>query len=106
MPDLARKGGEGMFELFTDQARQVVTLAQDEARMPHADWLDGLMTLPVNIASRCPVLSVPSGQSRDGVPAGLSIVGQTYDGVSVLTIAAAHEERFGWLYSPGHRPAL
>jgi len=25
-------------------------------------------TLPFNIASRCPLLSVPSGRSRDGVP--------------------------------------
>ncbi len=29
---MARKGGEGMFERFTDQARQVVTVAQEEAR--------------------------------------------------------------------------
>jgi Asp-tRNA(Asn)/Glu-tRNA(Gln) amidotransferase A subunit family amidase len=72
---------------------------------PHADWLDGLMTLPFNIAS-CPVLSIPSGQSRDGVPTGLSIVGRTYDDISVFRIAAAHEERFGWLYSPDHRPPL
>ena len=37
------------------------------------DWLDVMMTVPFNIASRCPVLSVPSGLSRDGVPTGLSI---------------------------------
>lgn len=41
------------------------------------------------------MLSVPSGQSRDGVSTGLPIVGRTYDDVSVLRIAAAHEERFG-----------
>ena len=86
-------------EYDTDQPFQV-------NGQPRADWLDALMTLPFNIASRCPVLSVPSGQSRDGVPTGLSIVGKTYDDVSVFRIAAAHEERFGWLYSPDHRPAL
>jgi aspartyl-tRNA(Asn)/glutamyl-tRNA(Gln) amidotransferase subunit A len=71
-----------------------------------ADWLDVLMTLPFNIASRCPVMSVPSGRSRDGVPTGLSIVGKTYDDVTVFRVAAAHEERFRWLDMPERRPAL
>ena len=31
---------------------------------PCANWMDVMMTLPFNIASRCPVLSVPSGRSR------------------------------------------
>ena len=34
-------------------------------------WFDVMMTVPFNIASRCPVLSVPSGLSRDSVPTGL-----------------------------------
>ncbi len=70
------------------------------------DWLDVMMTIPFNIASRCPVLSVPSGLSRDGVPTGLSIVGPTYDDVTAFRIAAAHEERFPWLDAPQHRPGL
>ena len=73
---------------------------------PCANWMDVLMTLPFNIASRCPVLSVPSGLSRDGVPTGLSIVGKTYDDVTAFRIAAAHEERHGWLDPAGPRPAL
>jgi aspartyl-tRNA(Asn)/glutamyl-tRNA(Gln) amidotransferase subunit A len=73
---------------------------------PRDDWLDVLMTLPFNIASRCPVMSVPSGRSRDGVPTGLSVVGKTYDDVTVFRIAAAHEELFPWLDTPGRRPAL
>jgi Asp-tRNA(Asn)/Glu-tRNA(Gln) amidotransferase A subunit family amidase len=73
---------------------------------PAADWLDVLMTLPFNIASRCPVISVPSGLSRDGVPTGLSIAGKTYDDVTVFRIAAAHEERMPWLDAPARRPAL
>jgi aspartyl-tRNA(Asn)/glutamyl-tRNA(Gln) amidotransferase subunit A len=70
------------------------------------DWLDVLMTVPFNIASRCPVMSVPSGLSRDGVPTGLSIVGRSYDDVTVFRIAAAHEERYGWYGTPDRRPAL
>jgi Asp-tRNA(Asn)/Glu-tRNA(Gln) amidotransferase A subunit family amidase len=73
---------------------------------PCANWMDVMMTLPFNIASRCPVLSVPSGLSRDGVPTGLSIVGRTYDDVTAFRVAAAHEERFPWLDEVGRRPVL
>lgn len=71
-----------------------------------SDWLDVLMTLPFNIASRCPVLSVPSGLSRDGVPTGLSIVGKTYDDITAFAVAAAHEQRMPWLDTPQRRPGL
>lgn len=64
------------------------------------------MILPFNIASRCPVLSVPSGRSREGVPTGLSIVGRTFDDITAFRIAAAHEERMPWLDAPERRPAL
>jgi aspartyl-tRNA(Asn)/glutamyl-tRNA(Gln) amidotransferase subunit A len=70
------------------------------------DWMDVMMTLPFNIASRCPVTTVPSGLSRDGVPTGLSIVGKTYDDVTVFRVAAAHEERMPWLDMPQRRPGL
>lgn len=73
---------------------------------PCTDWLDVLMTLPFNIASRCPVLSVPSGLSRDGVPTGLSVVGRTYDDVTAFRIAAAHEARFPWLDTAARRPSV
>jgi aspartyl-tRNA(Asn)/glutamyl-tRNA(Gln) amidotransferase subunit A len=71
-----------------------------------SDWLDVMMTLPFNIASRCPVISVPSGRSRDGVPTGLSVVGRTYDDTTVFRIAAAHEARLPMWHSPQTRPAL
>jgi Asp-tRNA(Asn)/Glu-tRNA(Gln) amidotransferase A subunit family amidase len=73
---------------------------------PVEDWLDVLMTVPFNIASRCPVMSVPSGRSRDGVPTGLSIVGRTYDDVTAFRIAAAHEQAFPWLDVTERRPDL
>jgi aspartyl-tRNA(Asn)/glutamyl-tRNA(Gln) amidotransferase subunit A len=73
---------------------------------PCANWMDVMMTLPFNIASRCPVLSVPSGLSRDGVPTGLSIVGRTFDDVTAFRVAAAHEERCPWLDEAARRPVL
>jgi aspartyl-tRNA(Asn)/glutamyl-tRNA(Gln) amidotransferase subunit A len=68
--------------------------------------LDTLMTVPFNIASRCPVISIPSGRSRDGVPTGLSVVGRTYDDVTAFRVAAAHEKRFPWLDTPERRPVI
>ena len=70
------------------------------------DVLDTLMTVPFNIASRCPVISVPSGRSRDGVPTGLSVVGKTYDDVTAFRVAYAHEQRFPWFDAPERRPDL
>ena len=54
------------------------------------------MTLPFNMCSRCPVLVVPCGRSRDGVPLGVQIVGRTYDDVSVFRAAAAFAAATPW----------
>ena len=67
---------------------------------------DVLMTACFNVCSRCPVLSVPSGFARTGVPTGLSIVGRTYDDVSVFRAAAAFERLRPWLDTPERRPVL
>lgn len=64
------------------------------------------MTYPFNMLSRCPVLSVPSGSSRTGVPTGIQIVGRTYEDVSVFRAAAAFEKATRWLHDRKHRPAL
>ncbi len=73
---------------------------------PSDDWLDVMMTLPFNIASRCPVINVPAGLSSDGIPIGVSVVGRTYDDVTTFRIAAAHEQLLGWWAEAGPRPAL
>jgi Asp-tRNA(Asn)/Glu-tRNA(Gln) amidotransferase A subunit family amidase len=63
-----------------------------------------LMTFPFNICSRCPVLSVPSGFSRDGIPTGLQIVGRTFDDTSVFRAAYAFERVKPWFDAPERRP--
>ena len=68
------------------------------------EWL---MTICFNILSRCPVMSVPSGLASNGVPTGLSIVGRTYDDVTVFHAAAAYEKAMGGFYTtPKKRPKL
>jgi aspartyl-tRNA(Asn)/glutamyl-tRNA(Gln) amidotransferase subunit A len=65
---------------------------------------DHLMTIPFNIASRGPVLSVPSGFSRDGVPTGVQVVGRTFADADAFAAAAAIEALGPW--AQGLRPAV
>lgn len=73
---------------------------------PQESILHWLMTAAFNIMSRCPVLSVPSGFAATGVPTGLSIVGRTFDDVSVFRAAAAFEQARPWLDKAERRPKL
>ncbi|HEX3088932.1 MAG TPA: amidase, partial [Ilumatobacteraceae bacterium] len=65
-----------------------------------------MMTLPFNLFSRCPVMSVPSGRAANGVPTGVQIVGRTYEDVSVFQVGAAVEAAGFGFGSPGWRPSL
>ena len=74
--------------------------------VPTQDWVDVLMTVPFNVCSRCPVISVPSGRARNGVPTGMSIVGKTYDDLTVFQVARAYERLQPWLDVPERRPVI
>ncbi|MDV5143104.1 amidase [Streptomyces sp. SBC-4] len=65
-------------------------------------YLEAAMTTVFNIASRCPVLSVPSGFASTGVPTGVQVVGRTYDDAAVFRVAEAIETVRPW----NSRPAL
>jgi aspartyl-tRNA(Asn)/glutamyl-tRNA(Gln) amidotransferase subunit A len=57
----------------------------------------GAMTLPFNMFSRCPVISVPSGRAANGVPTGVQVVGRPYDEPTAFALAATIERLgFGW----------
>ena len=76
---------------------------QDGKRLP--DALAWCMTYPFNMLSRCPVMSVPSGFAKNGVPTGIQIVGRTYEDASVFRAATAFERAMPWAYDrPKHRP--
>lgn len=65
---------------------------------------DAMMTMPFNVMSRVPAISVPSGFSANGVPTGLQIVGPTYSDEVVFRVAAAVEQLRPWLDDPCRRP--
>jgi aspartyl-tRNA(Asn)/glutamyl-tRNA(Gln) amidotransferase subunit A len=68
------------------------------------EYDNALVTPLFNIASRCPVLNVPSGFADNGVPTGLQIVGRPYEDVSVFRAGAAYERLRPWLDAPERRP--
>lgn len=84
--------------------------SRDELRIngkvvdPFLGWV---MTLPFNMLSRCPVLSVPSGRAANGVPTGIQIVARSYSDARVFRAGLAFEEALGgWFQGPESRPSL
>ncbi len=70
------------------------------------DYMDGVCTLPFNICSRNPVLSVPSGFADNGMPTGVQIVGQAYDDATVFRVGTALEQLQPWLDTAARRPQI
>ena len=63
----------------------------------HGRLVSRFMTLPFNMVGQCPVLSVPSGFSTDGLPTGISICGRRFADLAVLEIGAALERVRPWV---------
>lgn len=69
--------------------------------------LGWVMTLPFNMLSRCPVISMPSGHTAENVPTGMQLVGATFQDRDVFRAAMAYENAVGaWYASARNRPAL
>ncbi|MEV0972996.1 amidase [Microtetraspora glauca] len=64
------------------------------------NYLEYALTPVFNIASRCPVLNVPSGRASGGVPTGVQIVGRSYDDATVFDVGAAVERVRPWAFRP------
>ena len=54
-----------------------------------------LQTMPGNVLGN-PVLAVPSGFSKSGLPLGMQIIGRAFDEPTVFRIGAAYEAATGW----------
>jgi amidase len=69
---------------------------------PENGWV---LTYQFNMLHNCPVMSVPSGRARSGVPTGVQIIGRTYDDLSVFRAARAYEAAAPHLFiTAGNRP--
>lgn len=70
-------------------------------------WIGWAMTTVFNMMSRCPVLSLPSGRAKNGVPTGIQLVGRTFSDGDVFRAASAYEAEIGpWFAKADMRPAL
>jgi aspartyl-tRNA(Asn)/glutamyl-tRNA(Gln) amidotransferase subunit A len=68
----------------------------NRVRIGHQDFdpWDVAMTVPFNIASRCPVLNVPIGIASNGLPTGVQIVGPPYRDADVWRVGRVLEQPF------------
>ncbi|WP_088320117.1 amidase [Kineosporia sp. R_H_3] len=73
----------------------------------HLDlYIFAALTPVFNVASRHPVLNVPSGRASNGVPTGVQVVARPYDDVTAFHVGAAAERELGLWADPAWRPAL
>ena len=104
------------YDLFVcpTNALAAVAAEHDQSRDPvfiNGKTVDPLLgwvlTLPFNMMSRCPVISMPSGRTRDNVPTGIQLVGPTYQDKIVFRAAMAFENEVGqWYTHAENRPEL
>ena len=69
---------------------------------PMLGWV---LTVPFNMLSTHPVLSVPAAQSRSGVPIGIQIVGRPFDDDAVFRAGLAFETARGPWFADRRMPA-
>ncbi|MGE0212133.1 MAG: amidase [Parvibaculaceae bacterium] len=86
-----------------DQSKDKVAV-NGKSVHPTLGWA---LTVPFNTLSRCPVLAVPSGRAKNGVPTGIQIVGRSYSDAVVFQAGMAYEAALGgWYGTEENRPRL
>lgn len=68
--------------------------------------LQSALTIPFNLASRLPVLAVPSGRATTGVPTSVQVVGRAYDESGAARVAHVVEQAAPWYADDDWRPRL
>ena len=96
-PTLAISAPPAEFSLVDEQ----VIFDGVPRRMAEHDWC---LTLLFNMFSRCPVLSVPSGFDRTGLPTGIQIAARAYHDEAAIAAGLAFEAAQPWLDRPANRP--
>ena len=104
------------FQLFVCPTNNLAAVPAEHDQSRDRVWINGkevdamlgwVMTLPFNMLSRCPVISIPSGRRDDGVPTGIQLVGPTYEDARVFQAASAYEAAAGqWYGDAANRPPL
>lgn len=85
---------------LTADGEYVDGLPAGDSHLPH--YWQGHMTMPFNIANRCPVLAVPSGMATCGIPTGVQVVGHPFDDEMVFRVGAGIEAARPWAQRYAH----
>jgi len=85
-----------------DPSRETLVVAGRRAD-PYLGWHQ---TSIFNLLNWMPVISVPAGRSRNGVPTGFQIAARPYDDLSVLAVANAYALRSARLFDRNSLPFL
>ena len=83
-------------------APEVAFRAGEKADDPLKMYLSDIFTISANLAG-VPAISVPCGLTGSGLPAGLQLIGNNFDELSVLRAAHAYEQSTDW---HNRRPSL
>lgn len=68
---------------------------QETANLVAEGSLGWLLTWPFNMTGH-PAASLPIGQTSEGLPVGLQIVGRRYDDPTILAASASYERSYPW----------
>jgi Asp-tRNA(Asn)/Glu-tRNA(Gln) amidotransferase A subunit family amidase len=83
-----------------DPSRQTLAVA-DKRSDPYLGWHQ---TSLFNLLNWMPVISVPAGRCRNGVPAAFQVAARPYDDLSVMAVASAYAARCPDLFAGGAMP--
>lgn len=84
-----------------DPGHEVVV---DGRPVPVIHHLEAFFAMPFNMASRLPVLAVPTTARHDGPPASVQVVGRPYAPAAAAAVAALIEESGRWYVDAATRP--
>ncbi len=82
--------------LLTPTAPSAAFALGEKSADPIAMYLNDVFTVPSSLAG-LPVMSVPGGVDKDGLPLGLQIIGRPLDEQGVLNAGLAIEQRAGFV---------
>lgn len=87
-----------------DIADHVVTVGDRRVETVH--HLEAFFAMPFNMASRLPVLAVPTTARHDGPPASVQVVGRPFDAPTAARVAACIEETAAWYADAARRSQI
>ena len=90
-------------EIRADQRPWERTIVEGRDMDTDYDWA---LTHPFNMLGRLPVMAVPAGIGRNGLPVGIQIVARAFDDARCFQVASALERVRPWLDQAARRPKL